>query len=307
MPRSLDDAGREVETQFSGMSEVRRDSGFRMAGFFVWGGSVIRVGDTYHMFASRWPEETQFPQGYMAHSEIVRAESKTPEGPYEFCDVAVHGRGGSVWDGQMAHNPTIHKMGEEYVLFYIGRPEDSRNRKVGYATAEAIEGPWERVEEPLQLGDDANNPAPCLGPDGVLRLAFRDRELRMGIATAPHYRGPYEIREREIPTGIRLEDAYLYCGDGRYHIVCEDNRSHVSGHDRWGVHLVSEDGIGGWRPADPAVAYTHTIRWEDGTTSVMERRERPQLVFGHDGTPSHLCTGVLFEGKTWCLVQAVSE
>ena len=61
-----------------------KDAGFRMEGYFVWGGSLIKAGDEYHLFASRWPEETRFPQGYRDHSEIVRASAKTPLWPYTF-------------------------------------------------------------------------------------------------------------------------------------------------------------------------------------------------------------------------------
>ena len=30
------------------------DNGLSMEGYYVWGGSVIKVNDIYHMFASRW-------------------------------------------------------------------------------------------------------------------------------------------------------------------------------------------------------------------------------------------------------------
>ncbi|HKJ68083.1 MAG TPA: hypothetical protein VKA68_09025, partial [bacterium] len=43
---------------------VPKESGFKMSGWFVWGGSPIQVGETYHLFASRWPDSTGFPQGY---------------------------------------------------------------------------------------------------------------------------------------------------------------------------------------------------------------------------------------------------
>jgi len=305
MPRSLDENLQEVETLFSGLTPIPKDSGFRMDGYFVWGGSVVKVGSTYHMFASRWPEETKFPQGYMTHSEIVRAESDSPIGPYVFREVVIHAREGDYWDSRMAHNPTIHKVGDEYVLFYIGGPKDSRLRKVGYAAASAVEGPWKRVEEALPLSEDANNPAACFEADGAVKLAFRDRELNMGIAVAPRYDGPYQVCDFGITPGIKLEDPYLYHKDGLYHIICEDNRSHVSGHERWGIHLISEDGIHNWRADDLVEVYTHTILWEDNTQSVMERRERPQLIFDDEGEISHLCTGVLYKGKTWCLVQPV--
>ncbi len=297
----------EVVTLFNGLLPMSRDSGFRMEDYYVWGGSVIRVGSTYHMFASRWPAETGFPNGYRSHSEIVRAESSSPTGPYAFREVVISGRDGDYWDGKMAHNPTVHRAGDEFVLFYIGSPRGSGLRKVGYATAPCVTGPWTRVDKELPLSEDANNPAPCFEADGSVKLAFRDQTLRMGIACAPHYSGPYEVRDFDIMPGTKLEDPYLYHQDGQYHIVCEDNRAQVTGHERWGVRLVSEDGIHDWHPADPVIAYTHTIVWEDGSQSVMERRERPQMLFDEDGEVSHLCTGVLLEGKTWGVVQAVRE
>ena len=52
MPSSLDNNLQEVETLFDGMSPVPKNSGFRMDGYFIWGGSVIKVGSKYNMFAS---------------------------------------------------------------------------------------------------------------------------------------------------------------------------------------------------------------------------------------------------------------
>lgn len=306
MPFSLDENLVEVETLFNGMSPVSKGSGFKMDGYFIWGGSVIKVGAKYHMFASRWPAETGFPGGYMTNSEIVRAEADIPEGPYEFKEVVIHGRGGDYWDGGMAHNPTIHKFGEKYILFYNGCAEGRKVRKIGYAAADYITGSWKRIDTPLPLSEDANNPAACFEKDGSIKLAFRDRELKMGIAVASRYDGDYQVCAYEIIPDVKLEDGYMYYQDGMYHIICEDNRAHISGHERWGVHLVSDYGVHNWQAADPVAAYTHTILWEDGAHSVMERRERPQLIFDESGAISHLCTGILYEGKTWCMVQSVT-
>lgn len=71
---------------------VSKKSGFRMDGYFVWCGSVLKVGRTYHMFASRWPVPTGFPDGYRQHSEIVRAVASRPEGPYHFQEVIISKR-----------------------------------------------------------------------------------------------------------------------------------------------------------------------------------------------------------------------
>ena len=41
---------------------VSGDSGFRMDGYYVWCGSMIKGDDgLYYLFAARWPEETTFP------------------------------------------------------------------------------------------------------------------------------------------------------------------------------------------------------------------------------------------------------
>jgi hypothetical protein len=32
-----------------------KKGGFKMEGYILWCPSVIKVGNTYHMFASRWP------------------------------------------------------------------------------------------------------------------------------------------------------------------------------------------------------------------------------------------------------------
>ena len=116
---------------------VAPGSGFAMPGWFVWCSSAIKVGNEYHLFAARWPETTTFPEGYRAHSEIVRAVAQRPEGPYVFQEVVIGARAGGQWDSGMAHNPAIYKVGDTFVLYYIGSATDSRYRQIGIATAKA--------------------------------------------------------------------------------------------------------------------------------------------------------------------------
>ncbi len=74
--------------------------GFRMEGYWVWCGSVIKGEDNrYHMFASRWPKSQPMHPGWLSLSEIVRASSDTPEGPYQFEEVVLPARGAEYWDG----------------------------------------------------------------------------------------------------------------------------------------------------------------------------------------------------------------
>ena len=294
---------------FERLQPAPRDSGFRMDGYFVWGGSLIKFGDEYHLFASRWPKDTGFPQGYRSHSEIVRATAPTPLGPYAFREVVVTGRGGIWWDGKMCHNPKIVKTGDTYVLYYIGSAVGSGLRKCGYAHARSIEGPWMRADESLPFGEDHNNPAPYIHSDGRVLIAFRDRELNMFVATADAFDGRYGIAARSL-FPFRIEDPDLFFCDGSYHMVVEDNAGQLTGHVRYGGHLVSKDGLQ-WQPADPVTVYDHTLRWTDGTTTQADRRERPEL-FNADaerkgnGSPTHLITAVQVGDDTWCHIQPIA-
>ncbi len=287
-----------------------KDAGLRMDGFFVWGGSVIKVEDTYHLFASRWPKETGFPQGYRDHSEIVRATAKSPLGPYQFREVVLKGRGGAWWDGKMCHNPKIVRAGDSFVLYYIGSAVGSGLRKCGYAHAKPVTGPWTRCDQPLPFGKDHNNPAPYVHEDGRVLVAFRDERLRMYIAEAAAFDGNYKITASDLFPGIRIEDPDVFRLGGRYHMVAEDNEGKMTGHARHGAHLVSVDGIQ-WTRHDPILAYDHTLRWDDGTTIEADRRERPELFNANatrkgNGQPTHLITAVQVGQDTWCHVQPIA-
>lgn len=287
-----------------------RNAGLQMEGFFVWGGSMIRVGEEYHLFASRWPAETGFPDGYRTHSEIVRAVSDNPLGPFTFQEVVVSGRGGDWWDGTMCHNPKIVVSGETLVLFYIGSAEGSGLRKCGYATAPAVTGPWTRRAAPLPFGEDHNNPAPYIHEDGHTLLVFRDRDLHMYVAAADTYAGPWEVLVSDLFPGIKIEDPDLHYAGGRYHMVVEDNGGGMTGHVRHGAHFVSDDGVA-WKAHDPIRIYDHTLIWDDGTSTVADRRERPELFNANserkgDGPPTHLLTGVKVGDRTWCHIQAIA-
>jgi len=293
MALSQDNSWYVIET-----GAVPQESGFKMEGWFVWCGSAIEVDGVYHLFASRWPKSTQFPKGYMTNSEIVRATADNPLGPYTFQQVVLSKRDPKYWDAIMTHNPSIYKSGDTYVLYYNARG-NSPYRQVGYATAKSITGPWTRNDRPIDFGRDANNPAAFFEADGSVKLMWRDRNLGIYLATAPSYKGPYTIVNDNVWPHCQLEDFYLFKLDGKYHMICEDNIGGVSGHERWGVHFSSDDGINDWRPADPMVFYNHSITWTDGSGIHCQRRERPQLLFDKNGKITHLFTSVLFQGNTW--------
>lgn len=310
---------------FDRLQPVPGNAGFRMHGYFVWGGSMIKAEGRYHLFASRWPTwqslgiepeqrgDVSMLGGYRDHSEIVHAVSDDPLGPFEFVDVAVAGRGGTYWDGQMCHNPKIVKINDLYVLYYIGRSTTAPERKIGYAWSKSVNGPWQRLQKNIPLTEDANNPAPYIAADGSVTLAFRDRDLTMFMARAHKFSGRYQIVAANIVPGVKLEDPTLYFNNGQFHMALEDNVGGLTGHERFGAHLISSDGLL-WRSIDPITVYSHTIRWTDGGETTFDRRERPELLNlnnppeqKYDGQPTHLITGVLLGEESWCVVQEISR
>lgn len=180
--------------------------GFSMEGYWVWCSSVVKAEDgRYHMFASRWPKTLPFHPGWGVASEIVRAVSETPEGPYRYEETVMTARSAAFWDGRSVHNPVIQKCGNRYLLFYMGttfpfpdvRPEDGlnhnspvwlaarANKRIGLAVADSIYGPWKRPDRPTFDVDPAgfdnflvSNPAPCLNPDGSCLLIYKARAYK---------------------------------------------------------------------------------------------------------------------------------
>ncbi len=280
--------------------KIPKESGFKMDGYWIWCGSMIKVGSTYHLFVSRWKKNGDFPEGYRQNSEIVRATSKSPSGPFKFEEIVIGERDSSFWDSNMAHNPTIHKIGDEYVLFYIGSDfttylNQSRSllRQIGYATSRSIKGPWKRSGKPI-INAESNNPA-IIREGSKIKLFYRDAQLKVILAEADHYDGIFKTVNDNLWPNCKLEDFYAFRADSQYHLICEDNVGGVSGHERWGVHLFSVDGVKDWKTYDPAVVYNHDIQFTDNTVLKCIRRERPQL-FIENGKITWLITAV-YDGK----------
>ena len=319
-------AQRASAADFPELGIVPTNGGFRMDGYWVWCGSVIKGGDgKYHMFASRWPKDITFHPGWMAYSEVVRAVSDTPEGPYTFQEVVLPARGAEYWDGRSTHNPSITKHGDTYILFYtgsthpfddppLGQPfglDDPRcivgraNKRIGIATAPRPEGPWTRYDRPVLDAKPGtfysfltSNPAPVVNEDGSVLLIFKSRRyegvrhsrMMLGVAKAAHYRGPYEVVGDEPVFGPNrlgeVEDPFIWRSEHGYEMIAKDMTGKLVGERHAGVHAISADGIN-WRIAPNPMAWTRTLRWDDGQTRKMGQLERPFLLF-EGGRPTHL-------------------
>ena len=304
-----------------------RHGGFRMDGWWVWCGSAIRGRDgRYHLFASRWPHELPFFEGYKVASEVVRAVADDPFGPYTFEEVVLGDRGEALWDGRMTHNPFICRWADRYALFYIGATFPGRRPsavelfrgdagdwsgvyqtiRIGMATAPDPAGPWTRPDAPILDirpgcwdGSIVTNPSPCATPDGGMLLVYRSNTpggCRLGVAGADAFGEPFRrLREEpilEFGPGLGIEDPCVFRLGDRYELVAKDLSGKITGEFHAGVHALSANGLD-WTLADPPRAWTRTIAWDDGTTQTLGSLERPFVL--------------VEEGEPVCLLAAVAD
>ena len=273
-----------------------KNSGFSMDGYHIWCGSVIKEGGVYYMFASRWKKENSFPGGYMTSSQIVLAKTDDLSRPFVFERVIIDKRDGGYWDSVMAHNPFIVKAAHGYYLYYIGSSDGTaKNRKIGYAFSGSLDGEWQRCENPLELPENANNPAVLSKPNGEVLLFFRDGDLHVSVARAAGYEGPFEVIQCDIFPSARIEDMYVFPMGGEYVMVCEDADGFFTGLAKGGVLFHSHDAVN-WQEDTAEVAYGFDILYEDGSRSYLQRRERPMLFF--DGEKSYLFTAAKENGES---------
>lgn len=306
-----------------------RSGGFRMEGYWVWCGSVVKGEDgRFHLFASRWPKWLPMHPGWLVKSEVVRAVSDTPEGPYEFQEVVLPARGAEYWDGRSTHNPHIVKVKDTYVLYYMGSThpfadpvpdepyglEDPRcitaraNKRVGMAVSSSVYGPWVRREAPILPTRPGkydsfltSNPAPCIHDDGSILLMYKARRyegythgrMTIGVAWANQAEGPYRVVSQEPvfpPDQFHIEDPFLWKTDLGYELIAKDMEGNLCGEKHGGIHACSTNGVD-WRLSEQPKAYSRSVRWDDGSVQVMGSFERPFLLF-QDGKPTHLFAAV---------------
>lgn len=314
------------------------NGGFRDDNYWIWGSSVIRDADgLYHMFASRWSKDYPFGN-WVTNSEIVRAVSQNPVGPYSFVEVVLPVRGSAYFDGLCTHNPRIVRYKDKYLLYHFGTTYDFplptknnpivssndwakawMNKRVGLAISDSLFGPWKRVEKPViepRPGKwDASitsNPSPVVDPKtGNILLMYKSSTqgltppLLLGVAMAEGPRKEYKRLSDSPIFRFETEDNNRIDVEDPY-IWWADGKYQGILKDRSGK-ICGEEGGGvhvwsndgiNWNLYDNFKAYTRNIVWEDGTRTRQNHFERPFLLI-EDGDPTHLFAAVGEGPKAW--------
>ena len=293
-----------------------------------WGGIPIYVDGKWHLFVSQMVNNCSLDY-YGTNSEIIRAVSDSPGGPFVYAETAVP---------VFAHNPTVRITNDgTFLLYMIGncvsleepvncsknanrqkiqtRASQKKHRKrsvsessdIHIAYSSSVYGPWNILSVSFTnpyasaIFDCAwTNPSPVVFENDSVLLAFTAGYCHggveaIGIAEAPHWKGPYAIKTLEpiFPkpsfclSEQQYEDPFLWQSSRGFHIL-------LHGMCPTGVfnskYAYSLDGVR-WTvsPIDP---YIYIVLYEDGSEGVFVRCERPQLLFNHRGQAIYLFTGV---------------
>jgi hypothetical protein len=281
-----------------------KKGGFRMDDHIIWCSSVIQVGDTFHMFASRWPAEHGLG-GWTKYSECVRATSTNLLGPYAFQEVVLQKRTNH-WDNTRIHNVKIVKAGGKYVLYYI----DSAN-ETGFALADSVTGPWTRRDK---VAMRASNPAILVRPDSSIYVLSRLRDsnqVNRGIAfTAPTCEGPYTLvanGDNLLPNNAELEDPTIWWANNQFNVLLNDWKGKATGIGKAGAQYFSRDGIH-YQLVNSEPVFTKTVVYDDQTSETFSRRERPFVYLNDKNEVIALFTACLPpDGPARVVVQPVDR
>ncbi len=309
---------------------------FKSDVYFNWCSSIIKGDDgRYHLFYSRWPKEYTF-LSWLTHSEIARAVSDSPAGPWEYKETVMQSRGKGHWDAITIHNPKIKKFDGKYYLYYVSTNMGDRdyteeelietarvgyshpnwreylrpNQRTGVAVAESIDGPWIRMDQPLiepsgPIITLTVNPAISKGGDGRYYLIVKGdkpdtqftRNQVVAISDTPA--GPFEMQPGAVIDYMDTEDMSVWFDAGRGRFYGVFHAHHFTG------MITSTDGID-WQKATEYAIQHKRIPLLDGSEVIPNRMERP-FVYQEDGEPKVLSLAVREGNDAYIVFLPVKE
>ena len=299
------------------LGRVSQSAVFEEEGYYVWCSSLVKHGDTYYLFYSRWRKEYGF-DAWVTRSEIALASSKDLFGKFQFEKVLLSASDADAWDRDCFHNPTVLFWQGKYYLYYMGNYGDGsfwshrNHQRIGVAVADHPAGEWKRQKTPLvdisEEGFDClmtSNPSGCALPDGRFAMIYKGVGMEnplpkggpvvCGMAFADHPAGPF------IKTGMpvmqnpdhpwSVEDPFLFCEDGRLYAIVKDFQGYFTGTGSTSLALFEATEDMDFVPCKDPLAMTLRLPTEWGDIPV-KKLERPQIYF-ENGEPSALLLAVM--------------
>ena len=233
--------------------------------------------------------------GVFCHNPTVR---RAPDGTYLLWHIGKD-------DPSRAHNCTTSA---QVCSSNVPPPLPTDGRAfVTYLSAPHPAGPWTPRGSAAFTGTGTgwmgwiSNPSVHFFPNGSALLAFRSKVMPggdnasqrvgsevIGLATAPHWSGPYTLAVGH-PIVNTHEDPHVWADRrGNLHLLSHGETNH------W---FTTPNSLGAWTLAS-APAFDFGFEWSNGTRAMALRRERPQIFFSEDGnmTPLVFTCGVTIKG-----------
>ena len=235
-----------------------------------WGGKPIVGPDgRYHWFGCRWPEGNPKGHNGWQGSEMIRAISDRPTGPFIVENII--GKG---------HFPEITQLRDgSWRLYHLH----------GYYHSKTLDGPWTPVtkkEDGFPTDKRVDMGSICVRADGSLLMVCRISNIYVKELGSQVWEQKNEKRVLPEPMPGYYEDPVIWRTDVQYHMIVNDWLGRLA------YHMRSPDGIH-WI-TDPGLAYTVGIdRYEDGTKVDWFKYERPKVFQDQYGRPTHLYLAVI--------------
>lgn len=268
---------------------------------FVWGGSVTKIGSTYHCYIDKW-DNVDGIDGYAYYGKIYYGSSANRLGPWNSLTELTELKS-QTWTAGSVVNPIAIVFGDKIYLFWTGTTSETpsyplvgtnarNNQRIGvaYTDISTPGGPFTLLGSnpilPPRAGqwDELfiNNPWPYIARDGSLKMVYKSctiaapTTLKIGIATAPHPLGTWVHAAGPITSVTNIEESAVWREDEFYYMItkAQDN-TYVTANS--GILLYSKTGnADDWHlVTDKTLAYRLTSKNTDYVATIRTRMERP--------------------------------
>ena len=278
-------------------------------GYHSWCPSLIKEGNTYHLFYTRWKMvegKVNDLAHWMTTSEIVHSISKNILGPYTPVEEpllsAKNHHDWNVCNSKVTPQYNPDGSIKRYVLYFINVRKGAIAGTSWLYSDDLSPGSWYGHRSELVKEATFNNPAIIFYPDGSAyglsknndpaypgtkrhMFAYRtddytaypgDPAKRWG-APLPNNRGSVN----QLPGDVDHEDACLWEVNGQYHALMTDMSGRATGGKKKAVmhwFADAESGTNYRLYSDLPLAYVgDSITFAEGNTERYYRMERPQV------------------------------
>lgn len=306
---------------------------FNSSSYTSWGGSVIKADDGgYHMFAAVFAGHQGLGK-WSSTSEIMHLVSQVPEGPFTPTKDGPNADG--IIIPVFAHNPTITRANDgTYLLFSIGRSPLVASKSLNGPWFEVTSFKSTSCNNPAPLAVPGRDEIYVVCHNGPNPSHWGSS---VGLVWTPSWNSSVwhnadNITQDLLDGGRTLfnhpvEDPFFWyqkstapSAPGSFHLLCHGFRmgmANASGAaipgpggpgtskgealgrsgNGYGVYANAESPFGPWRFQEARVVYTSVLDFGDGSHLGLIKRERPHLLLGEDGYPTHLYNGVCPNGN----------